>query len=223
MREHCFQLSTKRYALFESFQHLFHGGFHAGRPSRASPFNRFALAGFLQHDFGFSSVANGQNGSQEERLFGVCVGDARFLFAECELEVIVEKGFHQFLDLLCCGVTSAQTDEPIIGISQVFHPAKCGIVDHFRGGRSGLFHDRSKRFGFCCSPPYQSVFLTDESNIFRIVPFSGPFFVCFLHFLDIFVEFVQVDIRQDRADDAALGGTNEAFLFASVEVHISCL
>ena len=185
--------------------------------------NRFALAGLLQHDFSFPSVTNGQNGSQEECLFGLCVGNARFLFAEGELEVIVEKGFHQFLDLLCCGATSAQTDEPIVRISQVFYPAKCGIVDHFGGGCSDPFHDRSERFGFRCSLCYQSVFLPDETSICRIISFFGPFFLCLLHFLDIFVKFMKIDICQNWADYPTLGGTNETFLFASVEVHISCL
>src|SRR5215472_12637785 len=170
-----FSLPCTETALVESFQPLFHGGFQDGCPSCASSLNRFALAGLVPHDFGFSCVANGQDGSQEECLFGLCVGDARFLFIEGELEMIVEKGFHQFLNLLCCGVTSAQADEPIIRISQVFHPAKCGIIDHLRRGSSDLFHDRSERFGFRCPLSYQSVFLPDESNMFRIVPFSGSF------------------------------------------------
>jgi hypothetical protein len=151
------------------------------------------------------------------------VGDTRFLLAERELEVIGEKGFHQFFDLLCCGVTSAQPNEPIVRISQVFHPAECGIIDHFGGGCSDLFHDSLKRFAFCCSLYYQPVFPPDESSIVRIVPFSGSFFMCFPHFPDIFVEFMQIHICQYWANDAALGGTNEAFLFASVQVQISRL
>jgi len=85
----------------------------------------------------------------------VYVGDARVLFAESEREVVMEKGFSQFLDLLCCGAAPAQADEPIVRLSQVFHPAQCGIVDHFGGGRSDLFHDLFERLGFgrsLCSP-----------------------------------------------------------------------
>src|SRR5215469_12014138 len=104
-------------------------------------------------------MADGQDGSQEERLFGSCVRDPRLLFTESQLETVLEKVFDLLLDLLRCGMASAHPDEPIVGIAEVFHPAIGWVIHHLRGGCSYLLHDRSERFGFGGSTGHQSVFL----------------------------------------------------------------
>ena len=127
-------------SLLEPFEQFFQGGFHDGCPSRTSTLDRFPLPGLLLNNFGLPSVADGQDGSQEECLFGSCIRDACLLFAEGQLEMVLEKGFHLLLDLFGCGVTSAQPDEPIVGVSQVM---PTGCATRFNSsviGLESIFH-----------------------------------------------------------------------------------
>jgi hypothetical protein len=88
----------------------------------------------------------------------------------------------------------------IVRISQIFKPDVCGVVDHFRGSIPDLLHELFKRFGFGLFPRDHSVLLVDELDPFRIVSFYGPFFLFFSQVLDEDIEFMQVGVRQDRAD-----------------------
>ncbi len=79
-----------------------------------------------------------------------------------------------------------------------------------------MLHEVFERFGRGFSTRYHPVLLVDEFYPFRVGPFLCSFFLSCLHVLDVYVKLVQIDIRQYRADNAALGGTDEAFPLCSV-------
>ena len=65
---------------------------------------------------------------RQECCFSFGVGDAGLLFAERELERFFQELLDFLLDLLCKLLTSAKSDDPIVGISQVFESDKVWIV-----------------------------------------------------------------------------------------------
>jgi hypothetical protein len=82
----------------------------------------------LQGQFGFCPCSQFQPCSQEESFFGSGVGDMRFFLAESKLQVVTQEGFDFLFDLFGERVASPYSNNPIIGIPQIFDPDEARIV-----------------------------------------------------------------------------------------------
>src|SRR6266700_950150 len=98
--------------------------------------------------------------------------------------------------------------EPVVGIPQVFEANEVGVVHFYCGDTSNLSYQFAEFFCVRCSFLHEAQFsfrpfLVEEVSLFPL----PPSFDLSAHFLNFFVQFMQVHIGEDWACQAALWGS----------------
>ena len=124
-----------------------------------------------------------------------------------ELEALTEEGFQFFLYLFRKLSRPADPHEPIVGIPQIFEADEIGVVHFYCGDASDLSYQFTEFFCACCSFLHETQFsfrqfLVEKVSLF---PLTTSFYLS-AHFLNFFVQFMQVHISKDWARQAALWG-----------------
>jgi hypothetical protein len=78
-------------------------------------------------------VSHFEASPQEKGFLGSCIGNMRLLFVESKVEMLLQEGCNFLFDFLRQGAIPTESDNPVVGISQVFDPNEVRIIDV--GGR----------------------------------------------------------------------------------------
>jgi hypothetical protein len=114
---------------------------------------------------------------RRECFFGFGIGDTGFLFREGEFEGFLQEGFDFLLDFLCQFLASAESDDPVVGISQIFEADKVWIVHSLRRESPHLCGQFFEFTGFGSSLLHHHSFVLGESVVEGISGFCFPFLV----------------------------------------------
>ena len=141
---------------------------------------------------------------EESRRFGSCVSNQGFLFGEFELEFFLQERFDAMFDFLRLRLWSNKPKYPVIRVPTIPQAPVVRIVGVLR--RKLLCHFSYLACLFLSSGPFELGYLAHEGCIWGIIWTPDPFCVsrneCVL---DEFVEFIEVDIAEYGAANAALG------------------
>ena len=125
-----------------------------------------------------------------------------------ELEALTEEGFQFFLYLFRKLSRPADPHEPIVGIPQIFEANEVGVVDFYCRDTSNLSYQFAECFCARCSFLHEAQFSFGEFLVEKVFLLALAASVYLLtHFLDFFIQFVQIHVCQDWACQAALWGT----------------
>ena len=69
-------------------------------------------------------------GSEEKGFFSFRMGDLRLLIAECELEVVSQKGFDLLFDFRSFRMAPTDRNQPIVGVAEISDPDKSRVVHY---------------------------------------------------------------------------------------------
>src|SRR5205085_688876 len=117
-----------------------------------------------------------------------------------ELEALTEEGFQFFLYLFRKLSRSADPHEPIVGIPQIFEADEVGVVHFYCGDTSDLSYQFTEFFCACCSFLHETQFSFRQVLVEKVSPFPlTTSFYLSAHFLNFFVQFMQVHISKDWA------------------------
>ena len=140
-----------------------------------------------------------------------------------ELEALTEEGFQFFLYLFRKLSRPADPHEPIVGIPQIFEADEVGVIDLHGGDTSDLSYQFAEFFCTRCSFLHEAQFSFGELLVEKIflLPLATSLYLL-THFLDFFIQFVQIHESSDRACQAALRGTCQTIVSCFSQVQVSC-
>src|SRR5439155_11113932 len=99
-------------------------------------------------------------------------------------------------------------NDPIISVPQIFEAGEVWVVDFYGGDTSDLPYQFAECFCACCSFLHKAQFSFGEFLVEKILPLPfAALLYLFTHFLDFFIQFMQIHIGKDWACQAALWGT----------------
>src|SRR4051812_27570966 len=99
------------------------------------------------------------------------MGDASLFLAQSQLEAVLQEAFEFLLDLLCQRSRPTYTNQPVVGISQVFDPYEVWVVDLDCWHAPHLLHQFAIGFGVSPSFLVKSSFALYQVMIEQILPF----------------------------------------------------
>jgi len=151
------------------------------------------------------------------------MGDVRLFWRKREVEMVVEEDCKLLFHLLGETTGAGNADQPIVGVPHVFNADKRRVIHSHRWNASDFSYQFPKRFGACGSFLDEAGFVGRQFLIFWVCLFLfAPTLFAHAYLLYFFVQFVQVDVREDRACQTALGASSQTVMCCSLQVEISC-
>jgi hypothetical protein len=109
-------------------------------------------------------------------------------------------------------------DDPVVGITKVFDPNEVRVIHLDCWDVPNVFDDRAKLPGLSFSLFVEEIFACREPGMKAIGTLLSAFFLASLYLRDLFVQFVEVHIGENRADHASHNVANFGRLFRKERV-----
>ena len=116
------------------------------------------------------------------------MGDFCLFCTQSELETLTQEGFQFFLDLFSQVSWPANTNDPVIGIPQIFEADEVRLVHFYGRDTSNLSYQFSEFFSTGCSFLDEASFLLRQFLVEQVWPFPlATLLYLFAQFLDFFI------------------------------------